>query len=98
MWQVTSGSHPLSFTKLQHKQSTRFTIENMKDTKWKDIASNASKEICARVLWSSSNIYHLTLQKEFLDKYESFVQLVAKVYPNETIPSVVEMRELLASQ
>nr|XP_029116290.1 exocyst complex component SEC3A isoform X3 [Elaeis guineensis] len=37
-------------------------------------------------------------KKEFLDKYESFVQLVAKVYPNETIPSVVEMRELLASQ
>lgn len=37
------------------------------------------------------------LQKEFLDKYDSFAQLVAKIYPTETIPSVAEMRELLAS-
>lgn len=36
-------------------------------------------------------------QKEFLDKYESFAQLVAKIYPTETIPTVVEMRDLLAS-
>lgn len=36
-------------------------------------------------------------QKEFLDKYESFAQLVAKVYPSENIPSVAEMRDLLAS-
>ncbi|PON88959.1 Exocyst complex component Sec [Trema orientale] len=36
-------------------------------------------------------------KKEFLDKYESFAQLVAKIYPTETIPSVAEMRELLAS-
>lgn len=39
----------------------------------------------------------LALQKEFLDKYESFAQLVTKIYPNETIPSVGEMRDLLAS-
>lgn len=38
-----------------------------------------------------------TWQKEFLDKYESFAQLVAKVYPTENIPSVAEMRDLLAS-
>ncbi|XVF05114.1 hypothetical protein REPUB_Repub05bG0143800 [Reevesia pubescens] len=36
-------------------------------------------------------------KKEFLDKYESFSQLVAKIYPTETILSVTEMRELLAS-
>ena len=37
-------------------------------------------------------------QKEFLDKYESFVQLVAKIYhPPENIPSVAEMRELLSN-
>ncbi|KAF9620161.1 hypothetical protein IFM89_010896 [Coptis chinensis] len=35
--------------------------------------------------------------KEFLDKYESFAQLVAKIYPNETVPSVAGMREHLAS-
>ncbi|ERN17644.1 hypothetical protein AMTR_s00059p00178020 [Amborella trichopoda] len=36
-------------------------------------------------------------KKEFLDKYESFAVLIAKVYPNETITSVDEMRDLLAS-
>lgn len=36
-------------------------------------------------------------QKEFLDKYDSFAQLVAKIYPTETIPSVAEMREILAN-
>ncbi|GFS46522.1 exocyst complex component sec3A [Actinidia rufa] len=35
--------------------------------------------------------------KEFLDKYDSFAQLVAKIYPTEQIPSVGEMRDLLAS-
>ncbi|KAK4771018.1 hypothetical protein SAY87_031550 [Trapa incisa] len=36
-------------------------------------------------------------KKEFLDKYESFVQLIAKIYPNESIISVDEMREYMAS-
>ncbi|KAK1324113.1 Exocyst complex component SEC3A [Acorus calamus] len=36
-------------------------------------------------------------KKEFLDKYETFAQLVAKIYPNESIPPVAEMRDLLAS-
>ncbi|KAL8166992.1 hypothetical protein V2J09_008491 [Rumex salicifolius] len=36
-------------------------------------------------------------KKEFVDKYESFVQLVGKVYPTENVPSVTEMKELLAS-
>ncbi|XP_030483722.2 exocyst complex component SEC3A [Cannabis sativa] len=36
-------------------------------------------------------------KKEFLDKYESFAQLVAKIYPTENFPSVEEMRTLLAS-
>ncbi|GAU15351.1 hypothetical protein TSUD_04200, partial [Trifolium subterraneum] len=35
--------------------------------------------------------------KEFLDKYESFAQLVAKIYPNETILSVAEIKEQLAN-
>ncbi|GER30006.1 exocyst complex component sec3A [Striga asiatica] len=36
-------------------------------------------------------------KKEFLDKYESFAQLVARIYPNEHIPAVSDMRDLLAS-
>ncbi|RZC67105.1 hypothetical protein C5167_010789 [Papaver somniferum] len=36
-------------------------------------------------------------KKEFLDKYESFAQTVGKIYPNETIPAVSEMKDLLAT-
>ncbi|KAG6516823.1 hypothetical protein ZIOFF_027303 [Zingiber officinale] len=36
-------------------------------------------------------------KKEFLEKYGSFVQLVAKIYVNEPVPSVAEMRDALAS-
>ncbi|KAI3884617.1 hypothetical protein MKW92_014367 [Papaver armeniacum] len=36
-------------------------------------------------------------KKEFLDKYESFAQVVGKIYPNETIPAVSEMKDLLAT-
>lgn len=36
-------------------------------------------------------------KKEFLEKYESFVQAVAKIYPNESMPPVSELRDLLAS-
>nr|CAD1839803.1 unnamed protein product [Ananas comosus var. bracteatus] len=36
-------------------------------------------------------------KKEFLDKYGSFLKLVAKIYPNETVSSVAEMRELLST-
>jgi hypothetical protein len=37
------------------------------------------------------------LQKEFLDKYESFVQMVTRIYGNEPIMSVDEMRDVLAT-
>ncbi|CAA7027854.1 unnamed protein product [Microthlaspi erraticum] len=36
-------------------------------------------------------------KREFLDKYESVVQLLAKVYPKENVPGVTEMRRLLDS-
>ncbi|PIA52444.1 hypothetical protein AQUCO_01000368v1 [Aquilegia coerulea] len=36
-------------------------------------------------------------KKDFLDKYESLTVLVARIYPSETMPSIAEMRELLAS-
>ncbi|WOL19570.1 hypothetical protein Cni_G28372 [Canna indica] len=36
-------------------------------------------------------------KKEFLEKYESFVQTAAKIYPNEPMPPVSELRDLLAS-
>ncbi|KAJ8772804.1 hypothetical protein K2173_027981 [Erythroxylum novogranatense] len=56
---------------------------------YKKLQKNLTSEELLPSLWDKC-------KKEFLDKYESFVQLV-KIYPNETIPSVAEMRELLAS-
>lgn len=37
------------------------------------------------------------LQKEFLDKYESFVQMVTRIYGNEPIMSVADMKDVLAN-
>lgn len=41
--------------------------------------------------------YSSKLQKEFLDKYASFVKMVQKIYPTETVPSEVDMQKILAS-
>ncbi|KAK4490349.1 hypothetical protein RD792_001025 [Penstemon davidsonii] len=57
---------------------------------YKKLQKNLTSEELLPSLWDKC-------KKEFLDKYDSFAQLVAKVYPNETIPAVSEMRDLLAS-
>uniref|UniRef100_A0A0D9VWI1 Exocyst complex component Sec3 PIP2-binding N-terminal domain-containing protein n=1 Tax=Leersia perrieri TaxID=77586 RepID=A0A0D9VWI1_9ORYZ len=36
-------------------------------------------------------------KKEFLDKYDSFVQMVTRIYVNEPIMSVAEMKDVLAN-
>ncbi|KAK4342559.1 hypothetical protein RND71_038375 [Anisodus tanguticus] len=57
---------------------------------YKRLQKNLASEELLPSLWDKC-------KKEFLDKYESFVQLINKVYPTETIPSIPEMRGLLAS-
>ncbi|KAK4274750.1 hypothetical protein QN277_017932 [Acacia crassicarpa] len=57
---------------------------------YKKLQKNLTSEELLPSLWDKC-------KKEFLDKYENFVQLVAKIYPTETMPSVAEMRDLLAS-
>lgn len=57
---------------------------------YKKLQKNLTSEALLPSLWDKC-------KKEFLDKYESFAQLVAKIYPNEPILSVADMRELLAS-
>ncbi|KAF2608066.1 hypothetical protein F2Q68_00043241 [Brassica cretica] len=57
---------------------------------YKKLQKNLASEELLPSLWDKC-------KKEFLDKYESFVQLVAKVYPSENVPGVTEMRGLLAS-
>ncbi|KAK7291152.1 hypothetical protein RIF29_06067 [Crotalaria pallida] len=56
---------------------------------YKKLQKNLTSEELLPSLWDKC-------KKEFLDKYESFAQLVAKIYPTENIPSVAEIRELLA--
>ncbi|OIW20288.1 hypothetical protein TanjilG_08248 [Lupinus angustifolius] len=56
----------------------------------KKLQKNLTSEDLLPSLWDKC-------QKEFVDQYGSFAQLVAKVYPTENIPSVAEMRDLLAS-
>ncbi|KAL0360747.1 UNVERIFIED_CONTAM: Exocyst complex component SEC3A [Sesamum radiatum] len=57
---------------------------------YKKLQKNMTSEELLPSLWEKC-------KGEFLDKYASFVQLVVKVYPTETIPAVQEMGELLAS-
>ncbi|GAB2222046.1 hypothetical protein Drorol1_Dr00013244 [Drosera rotundifolia] len=57
---------------------------------YKKLQKNLTSEELLPSLWAKC-------KKEFLHKYHCFVQLVTKVYPNETIQSVAEMGELLAS-
>ncbi|KAM7514164.1 hypothetical protein LguiA_003747 [Lonicera macranthoides] len=55
---------------------------------YKRLQKNLTSEELLPSLWDKC-------KKEFLAKYESFVELVGKIYPTETIPSGDEMRELL---
>ncbi|KAG8377708.1 hypothetical protein BUALT_Bualt08G0060900 [Buddleja alternifolia] len=57
---------------------------------YKKVQKNLTSDELLPSLWDKC-------KKEFLDKYESFAQMVAKVYPSESIPPVSEMRGLLAS-
>ncbi|KAG9138595.1 hypothetical protein Leryth_012935 [Lithospermum erythrorhizon] len=57
---------------------------------YKKLQKNLTSEELLPSLWDKC-------KKEFLDKYDSFAQLVAKIYPSENIPDVAEMRDLLAS-
>nr|GLL18213.1 hypothetical protein Saspl_034285 [Ipomoea trifida]GMC50423.1 exocyst complex component SEC3A-like [Ipomoea batatas] len=51
---------------------------------YKRLQKNLTSEELFPSLWDK-------LKKDFLDKYDSFYQLVAKVYPSENIPSVSEI-------
>ncbi|XP_073263568.1 exocyst complex component SEC3A isoform X3 [Populus alba] len=71
-------------------KSTLSGVDKSISAMYKRLQKNLTSEELLPSLWDKC-------KKDFLDKYESCVQLVAKIYPNESIPSVSEMRELLAS-
>ncbi|GMH18402.1 hypothetical protein Nepgr_020243 [Nepenthes gracilis] len=57
---------------------------------YKKLQKNLTSQDLLPSLWDKC-------KKEFLHKYDSFARLAAKVYPRETVPSLAEMRELVAS-
>ncbi|PKA56641.1 Exocyst complex component SEC3A [Apostasia shenzhenica] len=56
---------------------------------YKKLQKNLTSEELLPSLWEKC-------KKDFLDKYGSFVRLVNKIYPGESVPPVTEMRDLLA--
>ncbi|XP_063935779.1 exocyst complex component SEC3A isoform X2 [Daucus carota subsp. sativus] len=57
---------------------------------YKKLQKNLTSEELLPSLWDKC-------KSEFLTKYDSFAQLVAKIYPTEKIPSVSEIQDILAS-
>ncbi|KAL8029944.1 hypothetical protein ABFX02_14G255400 [Erythranthe guttata] len=59
-------------------------------TMYKRLQKNLTSDEMLPSLWDKC-------KREFLEKYENFAQLIAKIYPNEPIPAVAQMREITAS-
>ncbi|KAI3888620.1 hypothetical protein MKW92_022176 [Papaver armeniacum] len=57
---------------------------------YRKLGKNLTSEELLPSLWDKC-------KRDFLDKYVSFVELVAKIYPNEPVPAPQELKELLAN-
>ncbi|KAJ0961071.1 hypothetical protein J5N97_000972 [Dioscorea zingiberensis] len=71
-------------------KSSLSSVDKSISTMYRKLQKNLTSEELLPSLWDKC-------KKEFLDKYESFVQLATRIYPNENVPPVEEMRALLAS-
>ncbi|KAL7245073.1 hypothetical protein ACSBR2_000418 [Camellia fascicularis] len=95
MYTITPEEIPfqLGLSKLDLRKVVKSSLSGVDKSitaMYKKLQKNLTSEELLPSLWDKC-------KKEFLDKYDSFAQLVAKIYPTESIPSVAEMRELLAS-
>uniref|UniRef100_A0A7N2KSI0 Exocyst complex component Sec3 PIP2-binding N-terminal domain-containing protein n=1 Tax=Quercus lobata TaxID=97700 RepID=A0A7N2KSI0_QUELO len=96
MYTITPEEIPfqLGLSKMDLRKMLKSTLSGVDKSisaMYKKLQKNLTSEELLPSLWDKC-------KKEFLDKYESFVQLVAKIYhPSENIPTVSEMRELLAN-
>lgn len=95
MYTITPEEIPfqLGLTKQELRKVVKSSLSGVDKSisaMYKKLQKNLTSEELLPSLWDKC-------KKEFLDKYDSFAQLVAKIYPSENIPSVGEMRELLAS-
>ncbi|KAM5564782.1 exocyst complex component SEC3A [Rosa sericea] len=83
----------LGLSKVDLRKMLKYSLSGLDKSisaMYKKLQKNMTSEELLPSLWDKC-------KKEFLDKYESFAQLVNKIYPTETIPTVTEMRELLAN-
>ncbi|KAM4121887.1 hypothetical protein ACB094_01G040100 [Castanea mollissima] len=96
MYTITPEEIPfqLGLSKMDLRKMLKSTLSGVDKSisaMYKKLQKNLTSEELLPSLWDKC-------KKEFLDKYESFVQLVAKIYhPSENIPSVAEMKELLGN-
>ncbi|XP_050267334.1 exocyst complex component SEC3A [Quercus robur] len=96
MYTITPEEIPfqLGLSKMDLRKMLKSTLSGVDKSisaMYKKLQKNLTSEELLPSLWDKC-------KKEFLDKYESFVQLVAKIYhPSENIPTVSEMRDLLAN-
>ncbi|CAN1161933.1 Exocyst complex component SEC3A [Linum perenne] len=95
MYTMTPEEIPfqVGLSKIDLRKTIKYSLSGVDKSisaMYKKLQKNLTSEELLPSLWDKC-------KKEFLDKYESFVQLIAKIYPNETIPAVAEMKELLAS-
>ncbi|XP_072992773.1 exocyst complex component SEC3A-like isoform X1 [Typha latifolia] len=95
MYTITPEEIPfqIGMSKMDLRKMLKSSLSGLDKTinaMYKKLQKNLTAEELLPSLWDKC-------KKEFLDKYGSFVKLVAKIYPSETIPSMAEMRDLLTS-
>ncbi|XP_009365627.2 exocyst complex component SEC3A-like [Pyrus x bretschneideri] len=71
-------------------KSSLYGLDKSITAMYKKLQKNMTSEELLPSLWEKC-------KKEFLEKYETFAQLVAKIYPTETFLTVAELRDLLAT-
>ncbi|XP_077233196.1 exocyst complex component SEC3A-like [Tasmannia lanceolata] len=83
-------SFQLGLSKMDFRKMLKSSLSGVDksiNAMYRKLQKNLTSEELLPSLWDKC-------KKEFLDKYESFAQLAAKIYPNETFTSVAEMKEL----
>ncbi|KAJ4764162.1 Exocyst complex component SEC3A [Rhynchospora pubera] len=83
----------IGMSKGELRKVLKSTISNLDKTQsamYKKLQKNLTVEELIPSLWDKC-------KKEFLEKYASFVKMVHRIYPSETVPSEIDMQKILAS-
>ncbi|CAA7393847.1 unnamed protein product [Spirodela intermedia] len=86
-------SYQIGLSKMDMRKTIKASLSNVDKSlanMYRKLQKNLTSEELLSSLWDKC-------KKEFLDRYESFSQLIGKIYPDETTPSVAEMRKILAT-